>query len=314
MNQMEQFLSKLPHLRHLELNSDGMLDLSDGYRWQLLSSSLITFNFKFNINFDPFGNPILDSFRTSFWLKEKQWFVAFDFLHLFSIPYFAPKKWSLSHPSEYDSTAPDEKLFYDNINTLVLDSVPMSDKCYRFNYIKILEINCSISLETLSTIVNLNQVEHLILSMKSIDMITNVVQSMPRLNSLSLMDIKALYRIQHVQVYPIKQIRTLEFNSTGGIENLINGLSRIFPCIEYLIVSDMISKLVTIRLTDFFPRLSNVSFHILYLSIEDAEQNDMDSKLASSVTQHLRNNTYTCRFYRSRQSSLNGNVHLWIGE
>ena len=57
----------------------------------------------------------------------------------------------MSLSPEFDLREPDAKLFlfYDHSTALVLDSVSTSDKRYRFKHIKILEINCSISLEIL---------------------------------------------------------------------------------------------------------------------------------------------------------------------
>ena len=68
---MEQFLLSLPHLKHLELKGTLYQHMSNEYEWELLTDSLITFNFKFNIlHFDI--ERTLDSFRTPFWLKEKR--------------------------------------------------------------------------------------------------------------------------------------------------------------------------------------------------------------------------------------------------
>jgi hypothetical protein len=85
MDQMEQFLPKLPHLKHLELILTGDEDLIDGYRWEILTNFFTTFSFKFNVN-SYFLR--LDSFRTSFWLKEKCWYVGCHDSCVFSVPYF----------------------------------------------------------------------------------------------------------------------------------------------------------------------------------------------------------------------------------
>jgi hypothetical protein len=49
MAQMEQFLSKTPHLKHLKIKGQGNTDLVDGRKWQPLVSHLTTFNIDFNI-------------------------------------------------------------------------------------------------------------------------------------------------------------------------------------------------------------------------------------------------------------------------
>ena len=53
MHNMEQLISNLPSLKHLELHADGYSDLLDGQQWQILTSRLITFNFKFGVALSP---------------------------------------------------------------------------------------------------------------------------------------------------------------------------------------------------------------------------------------------------------------------
>ncbi len=109
MIQMEQFLPKLPRLKHLELILTGDEDLIDGYRWEILTYFFTTFNFKFNINS---YFPRLDSFRTSFWLKEKHWFIASNSNSIFSIPHFCPSEIFFPGSFFIDSTAPNDQLLF----------------------------------------------------------------------------------------------------------------------------------------------------------------------------------------------------------
>ncbi|CAF5069981.1 unnamed protein product, partial [Rotaria sp. Silwood1] len=71
MYQMEQFLPHLPHLKHFVFQAYATAEICDGYRWQLLTSSLITFNFKFHASL-VLSEQTLDSFRSTFWLEEKR--------------------------------------------------------------------------------------------------------------------------------------------------------------------------------------------------------------------------------------------------
>ncbi|CAF4349583.1 unnamed protein product, partial [Rotaria sordida] len=74
----------------------------DGHQWKYLVSHLQTFDFHFYLS-DRSDEKILDSFRSSFWLKQKQWFVAYDdhqsLPRLFTVPRFAPK--NIIYSSDY---------------------------------------------------------------------------------------------------------------------------------------------------------------------------------------------------------------------
>ncbi|CAF1114779.1 unnamed protein product [Rotaria sordida] len=125
MSRMSQFLSKMPCLMHFELRIDDPMDIVggkqwemwfqhsnvdiedakdmvDGHQWKYLVSHLQTFDFHFYLS-DRSDEKILDSFRSSFWLKQKQWFVAYDdhqsLPRLFTVPRFAPK--NIIYSSEY---------------------------------------------------------------------------------------------------------------------------------------------------------------------------------------------------------------------
>jgi hypothetical protein len=86
---MEYLLSNLTYLQHLQLELLGSQDLFDGDRWQIFTQNLISFNFKFNGYYNLNRN-VLESYRTSYRIEEKQWFVGYHNNSIFSIPYFAP--------------------------------------------------------------------------------------------------------------------------------------------------------------------------------------------------------------------------------
>ena len=71
----------------------------------------IKFNFKFHVYINNI-NSILDSFRTSYWLLKKQWYVTYDNYYLFTIPYFAT---TCSHIRYHNKTV------YDKIKSIVID-------------------------------------------------------------------------------------------------------------------------------------------------------------------------------------------------
>ncbi|CAF5089075.1 unnamed protein product, partial [Rotaria sp. Silwood1] len=146
MDNMEYFLSNCFYLRHLELHLAGYADLTDGQRWQALTNSLVTFYFKFDIHICiNFIEQILDSFRTSFWLEEKHWFIAYYNDYLFSIPYFAPEQVDSSYQSVIYSTAPDNTIFYSHVNEFTVRNGKISKEY--FTNINILKLKYSIALK-----------------------------------------------------------------------------------------------------------------------------------------------------------------------
>ncbi|CAF4043322.1 unnamed protein product, partial [Rotaria sp. Silwood2] len=88
--------------RHSNVDIEDANDIISGYQWKYLVSHLQTFDFRFYLSHKS-DEKILDSFRSSFWLEQKQWFVAYDDCQslpcLFTVPRFAPK--SISYSSDY---------------------------------------------------------------------------------------------------------------------------------------------------------------------------------------------------------------------
>ncbi|CAF1466702.1 unnamed protein product [Adineta steineri] len=119
MNDLECFLTNFSYLTQLQLDLIGEIDLVDGNRWKRLSKDLIKFNFDFHVEINNI-NSILDSFRNSYWLLNKCWYVAYDNQCPFTVPYFAPiLKHSPYYPTIY-LTVPDNIISYDQIKHIVI--------------------------------------------------------------------------------------------------------------------------------------------------------------------------------------------------
>ncbi|CAF4378223.1 unnamed protein product, partial [Rotaria sp. Silwood2] len=88
--------------RHSNVDIEDANDIISGYQWKYLVSHLQTFDFRFYLSHKS-DEKILDSVRSSFWLEQKQWFVAYDDCQslpcLFTVPRFAPK--SIIYSSDY---------------------------------------------------------------------------------------------------------------------------------------------------------------------------------------------------------------------
>jgi hypothetical protein len=158
MAQMEQFLSKMPHLKHLTIKGKGNMDLVDGLKWQPVVFHLTTFNFDFKIA-SQIDNDLLETFRSAFWLVEKRWFIVYDKQqsHIFTAPLFASRKinYPLSTISYHSSASNIEQIATEHVEKLSIQNSTVSPThCYQ--RVKSLRLHCtnvSSSFETLPLIV-----------------------------------------------------------------------------------------------------------------------------------------------------------------
>ncbi|CAF3446799.1 unnamed protein product [Rotaria sp. Silwood2] len=162
MDNVEELIIYLPRLRHLELCAQGQIGLINGYRWQQLTHRLITFNFFFIIEAE-LTETILNSFRSSFWLNEKQWFVAYKGQYLFSVPRFVNRQASIPFEPLTHSTAPHESLYYDHITHLRVPE-PCFIHSRRFSQVETLDLKLPIWRYQLLSMIDFNRVKHLTLS------------------------------------------------------------------------------------------------------------------------------------------------------
>ncbi|CAF3965173.1 unnamed protein product [Rotaria sp. Silwood1] len=186
INEIEKFLLNFPSLKHLELSTKIDNNFVTGHQLENLSKDLITLKFIFKITLDLIEET-LDTFRTSFWLEEKCWFVAYENNYLYTVPCSMYTHINETFQPPKYSTILKNSIFYDNIIKLTL-YYNLIETCHRFNNITTLEIGPEdISIETLSAIVNLNGVINLTLS-SSINKsnIKYLLNKMPRLQSLSI--------------------------------------------------------------------------------------------------------------------------------
>lgn len=153
---------------------------------KIIAKDLITFKFIFNVELYSIEET-LDTFRTSFWLKEKRWFIAYDNKYLYTIPcsmYTHVNE--LFQPPKY-TTILKNAIFYDHVIQLTLE-FKLINTCHRFINITTLEIGFDdISIKFLAAIVNLNRIKNLTLcSAMSKSKITYLLNNMPCLQYLSI--------------------------------------------------------------------------------------------------------------------------------
>ena len=251
MKQMEQFLPNLPHLKHLELILRGTTDLIDGYRWQTLTCSLTTFNFKFEVESNL---PSIDSFRTSFWSIEKCWYVDCQNRSVFSVPYFSPV--------HVDIPARSHEFLKARFSSMNIIGIP-KNQMRRYPHIKNLSINCSITLEKIVSLVNLKQITHLSLpSIADLSMFQPLESIIPHLYELKIENAVTLDAIERIKGDQFNQIRILSISiSNTDVHLILKELFHYFPHIEsliYLSAIDSAERLANV--IDGFRYLSHVTF------------------------------------------------------
>ncbi len=308
MDQMEQILTTLPRLKHLELHTACSTDLVDGFRWKSVSGSLITLNFFFLINLELLED-ILNSFRTWFWLEEKRWFVAYDRGRFFSIPRFADASVTMDFYPSIRSTAIDENIFFNHITELQSSKLCNNTPHY-FPQVRTLKLNDIIQFEILSDIVPMSKVTHVILSWP----ITNLASTalylprIPHLHTLSITSNLSNF-LEHAQKICFEQIKTLAINTDWRVsdEHRVRQLCHSFPFVERLRVTSANSSIFFDDMIDGFKHLSNASFMCHLIS--QTQQNDWSVKPEWAIygARRLKIDRFTCQF-------SNAYIHAWIDE
>jgi hypothetical protein len=212
---IEEFLYKMPRLKHLELESRGNNDLIDGQRWESLISHLITFNFHFYLPSSIIDTNILNSFRSPFWLEQKRWFVAFDDQQsaIFTVPRFAPSNIIYSQHYQPLQCTSYELCLDQHVNCLILQF--LDPPVYRFTNVT------SLVLETEENVFK-----------STSPSFSDLVQYMPRLHSLSFWNLSPLTYLANDTV--IEKIRILNVRSVGPLNLKIKKLCTLFPRLERL--------------------------------------------------------------------------------
>jgi hypothetical protein len=299
---IELFLPKLHRLKHFELQVDcNDDDMIDARRWERLTKSFLTFNFKFKTKY-LFHN--IKAFRTSFWLEEKHWLVVYLNDNLYTTPRFSPIKINTSDLVSITSKSSTAEIGYDHKTQLML-----STDDSRFPDIKILKLDNEISIENLFHTVDLHQIKHLILSSNiGVSMFISVIPLMPFLNELTIAGHTIPFLFQVLQDNIIEQIRILNLSFCYfGNESMTKLLCHCFPSIQYLNVSLISSNKDIVCFTQHYKNLLNASFGINSLLIKNKEYNLQE-------IQKIIENKYTCQIvYPSEQRTLSY-VHIWLME
>ena len=187
------------------IQATGTLDLMNGQLWEeyLNKTNIKKFYFKFTLanNFDCSEDrySLLQSFRSSFWLEEKRWYVACDKGQvkssrptIYSIPYFQPPLLFYPLHNFLPVTTSEKEIISKNPVNLILTfhktiALPISP----FNHVYSLTLLTSTlpSIEILESIVNLKQIRELDVSLVkslSIDDFQILLDSMINLKNIKM--------------------------------------------------------------------------------------------------------------------------------
>lgn len=309
MDDMERMMLNLPRLQHLELIADCNNDVVDGQRWQMEAKSLTTFNFIFNLRCQ-LESQHFDSFRTSFWLEEKRWFVAYTHKRLFSVPRFISGETDKDFSLPLYSTVSDNTIFYECIDTMYLEEISDNIKYY-FNHVQTLDLSFPIHLSTLEKIVDLSRIQNLNLSFSLTNFPMNLLlNKMSNMCKISI-TLDKTYFLEQVYCESMKKIHTLKIqnafmkNEDYNIEQLCN----VFPNIKHLYVNHICLKIQIFEFLYRFKHLSTASFEYVEV-LSDSDEEHMQQcrlKLQSALDQvrSRQRLNYTYRFD-------NLSVHIWV--
>ncbi|UJR19477.1 hypothetical protein I4U23_022608 [Adineta vaga] len=317
MDQMKQLMVNLPRLQYLELLTSGSIDLINGYAWERLTRRLIMFEFKFFVQID-WIEDILHSFRTPFWIREKQWFVACTWECLYSVPYFSDTCTDTSFLPPVYTTAPNDDIFFNHINQLSITNSTRTLQGY-FRHVKSLELKVSNSHQNLSIFIDLNQIETLILS-TIIDRLTVLflLTLLPRLRQLSITCELAKF-LDETENISLGQIRILEITEPLIYNDFstLGHLARLFPNVEVLHVKSIQWKIGIARLMDRLENLSNATFQLVTTKSVLNQENETESSMIKTIideTRYLKNETFSCRC-TSLPTTIQNHItdcHFWI--
>ena len=299
-------LSNLPRLKHLQLIASCLDDVIDGHRWQTKVKTLITFKFIFRVSQKVVSRQ-LNSFRTAFWLHDKQWFVAYTTRRFFSVPHLISTEVDDDFRLPVFTTAPDNNIFYESINQLQLTDLGSHLNDY-FPQVHTLILNISPSVSSIRKIVDLRGVRHLMLfSLTKTLAIKSLINEMPKLSEISIMDSVEKF-LKLVGNKRLHKIRTLNISRTAmrALDYNVDHLFTVFPNIEHLRIHQQCSIEQIFGFLHGFRCLSFASFHFTQQSQHLAERQH-GSNLQSTLDQiqRVQNLSYTYRIDHSR-------IYFWL--
>ncbi|UJR29523.1 hypothetical protein I4U23_010740 [Adineta vaga] len=301
LSSISQFLPKLINLKHFEIDVQNASHVPNGQQWEVLVSHLFIFDFRFTI-YEKATNIYekqFQSFRSSFWLEQKRWFVAYDnqisSYSIFTVPRFAPIDIN----------------FYSNYQLLcTLSNFPFDQYVRSINISRILlDINRFTKLTTL----NLKGKSDFDNNLSTLSF-ANLLNQLPHIHSLSFQGRWSTYYIPDNIIF--EQIRSLTARHTFDECNNklffpLKQLCRVYPRLERLCISIHNSNEM-LDLIDGLKYLSIAKFEkchpISYFDIFPKWPKQLTQEWFIKHSVRLNSNhNFTNLFYHQ-------DIHLWIGD
>ncbi|CAF3677600.1 unnamed protein product [Rotaria sordida] len=341
IDSMISLFKKLPNLRHLTLET--MKINCNGCHWkQILVNylgNLKVFRLKMNLNFSPHRNiekqvnELIDSFRSSFWIEEHQWFVRCDWnpfnitnhAILYTLPYRFDKCFNFDSIFT-KSTSPNDKHYwsYDRVQTLSYensendlskDSILFSA---RFPNLHHLKMSFPFQLDFNSCISSLNRLISLNATLRHTD--STFIQSQDLFyRSIHLYS----FRLSYIKDIPMELFR-MKSRSIHRLDFLTKFKSNIryFNNEECLtLINSSLGRQCQVLLIGIENRTSiidliNQLFNLRSLICQCKDDKSIHSKSSSSSNDELiqwLSNNFPSTYFISRDIKRTSFIRIWIG-
>ena len=261
MDQLEQLLIGLTHLKRLILELCGERDLLDARRWETLTTGLRSFTFKFYLS-STIDHADLRFFSTPYWTEEKRWYVARYGRCVFSGVSFVPDRISLPEDDLLISSASDSNLICSRATKLNLNAGAIDSKQY-FPRVTTLELTCSISSTTITKMIDMRRIVRMdIIFLDLLLPFLPLKSNLPHLTTLHVEQSVTVETVLRLRVHRLSQIRDLKIcEANEHVDYMTEELLHIFPSVEHFHYSSRnLSARTMLRFVHGFAKLCDASF------------------------------------------------------
>lgn len=271
MRAFENIIVSLPFLKHLQLITLVRSDALDGDRWENFVDHLLTFNFIFQMDSTDAHPNRIESFRTPFWIEKKKWFISYYDSRLMSIPYFAPKSFTINgRIPMICSTSPNANLFYRNVRHLTVEALNSPIENF-FESVEILTLTSPVDFYFATWNNRFRVLRFLSLpSMKIFLHIGPYLVVLPSLSTLQIDQFEGDLSFDSNDGSVYNNIRQLHINDfqRGLTHWKIEEIHQVFPRLEYVSFSNSMQLLTIIHIIHRFEQIQSVSFPTLIHSFD----------------------------------------------
>ncbi|UJR11596.1 hypothetical protein I4U23_015778 [Adineta vaga] len=279
---IQYILSSMFRLKYLTIVlSEQVIDrqssIFNGYQWKLFISKtlfhLIKFNLKIAIEEESEieTNHYLNTFQTSWWIKEKRWFVEYvkEEQALMTVPYFSTKMIDNSTIKSF-SLWKQPEIFCSNIREMKInfDQLKLDDQ-YSGLFVNVNRLSFDGHLTT-NSLINIRQMIHIdkieyfhcSSTIEHVHDFTQFIQDMTNLLSLSIQCVDALHLFDAIlsPLFSIRRLILLDYSSKTRTM-LMQRVCFLFPALIDLTIKYH-SKRLFCYLVNELIHLENVSFDL----------------------------------------------------